>query len=125
MIIVIAFVAGWTLGVTTALAVVEHIKLRRELKAAQDALNARETAPQPQFGSAAGQIHIAEDFDEPDDSMPRLSGVGPTAIRNREHFEREKAKRETTPKFAHPGVLNPDLNDIKSAAKEATNGGSK
>lgn len=54
-----------------------------------------------------------------------MGGIGITAIRNREQYEREQTERKSEPRFASPGTLNPDLADIQSAAREATNGGPK
>lgn len=128
------------------------IDLNRKLKAAQQALSAQQSAPRldslycPRCRRADGThtelcslpnapegYHYKKVGKEifslvPDQPEPptgpelNMSGVGPTAIRSREQFEREQKARDATPKFANPGVLNPSLNDIRDAAAEATNG---
>lgn len=132
----IALFVGGFLGSALAFAVQAHLALRRELKAAQTALEAKETAPDDgswkglpperikQIVDAAVSTTSRKANEEDYKPTPDFTGgIGPTAIRNREIFEAEKKVEQTTPKFASPSVLNPDLKDIREAAREATNGG--
>lgn len=134
---IFAFLAGLGIGLVAASGVNYALTLRRQLKAAQKALEARETPQQkaedwpspPGFhyvDVAPGKKALVPNQPGHSDTAndaPRFSGIGPSDIASRELYEREKARVDTTPKFASPSVLNPDLSDIREAAREATNGG--
>lgn len=135
--------AGFFFGVTAALCVAflasYALRLRRELKAAQKALEARDAAPDD--GSWKGlpperikemvansvadmkRRHANDDDPRTHKEEPRFSGIGPTDIANREMYERQQEAKASTPVFASPSVLNPSLGEIQQAAREATNGG--
>lgn len=137
---IIAFCLGGIIGACGVGLLFHALTLRRQLKAAQKALEARETAPQTEGQFLRCRYCGRDDGSHPDkcpthpanwttgqitpsDDAPRFSGIGPSDIASRELYEREKARVDSTPKFASPSVLNPDLSDIREAAREATNGG--
>lgn len=129
------FLAGLGIGLIAAFGVNYALTLRRQLRAAQTArLSDAEKAEWWRTASESERAAVwarerlrpvVADFNDrhPEkEDAPRFSGIGPSDIASRELYEREKAKSDKTPKFASPGVLNPDLSDIREAAREATNG---
>lgn len=126
---IIALVVGVVSGMGVSFAVNSHLRVRRQLKAAQKALEARpdpkEAPPTIRELQAIIDRRVAE-FQQGDDfhlkPVPDFTGgIGPTAIRNREAFEAQQQEK-AEPRFASPRTLNPDLTDIREAAREATNG---
>lgn len=122
----IGLVIGTLLGAGLTGGLTYGFRLRRELKAAQKALETRESVPEPVHVERVGNA-LAYIGGEPATSTPPAGfaqgAVGPSAIQAREIYEREKAKQDQTPKFASPKTLNPDLKDIQDAAREATENG--
>ena len=109
---------GVALGAGAAFAVLEILRLRRELKTAQKTVEAQEVVIQRHEDAlfyVGGKPASEPNRPEP---VPQFSGIGPTDIRNREMYERQKAEKDT-----RPPMVTPTADEIKSAAREATNGG--
>jgi hypothetical protein len=126
------------LGICAGFGLMWALDLRRQLKAAQKALEAKATCcfdcgrkdgthtelcrfTRPSIREVQARI------DEYDPPLPKpvpdfTGGIGPTAIGNREMFEHAQEEENKEPRFASPRTLNPDLGDITDAAREATNG---
>lgn len=128
MQVVFPLLAGLIIGAALALGfgslALALIDSRRQLKVAQKALEARETPSELEEPfTYPPYVHPAPTAPPLPNEFDRFPGVGPTAIANRELYERSQKVDDTRPKFANPSVLNPSLNDIGEAAREATNGG--
>lgn len=125
----LGFIVGVIFGLGLDVLIRHEIAMRRQLKAAQNALEAREAAPEPRQPTIAEvqatiDKRIAELSGNPEPPKPIpdfTGGIGPTAIRNREAFEAQQQEK-AEPRFASPRTLNPGLTDIREAAREATNG---
>lgn len=119
--LIIGLFIGGIMGAALAFGVQAHLALRRELKTWQTRADAQEQLRQPVLTAFEAPARHAEAARSPQPDF--MGGIGPTAIRNRELFEKQKDQDDKRPKFAHPGILSPELEDIRDAAREATNGG--
>jgi hypothetical protein len=128
--VITGIIIGVILGLGLDALIRHEIAMHRRLKAAQKALEARETPVVTEQRTESATTlssghHWTPPPIAPTPPAERFPGVGPTAIANREMYEREQKAKDSQPRFASPSVLNPSIADIEAASREATNGGGK